>query len=408
MPIAAMPIAALWLTWLLDGIPPRRWSQVGQGHEPKALLIVEADADLDAASEHHQALLAHTTCRKHFGSDRFGPADANAGHDGVAGTMCLANWSCLGTQACAVDHCVNPHPGQCATTFGQRRSSCAFTIGVPFGFGSGQFHGGGVQAVFLGVEHGYKLPLPITRAGVGTASTKACAVDSRTMFRRYSKRWGCPRSNTTPATTACALADSAAVVLRFVPGVGRIRFATMPTSHNLPMMPTAPPVESAPAPPVVWTSTSAVTEAPAAQRPRAWATVSTAALATLLCVFGAFLPWAEYADGVRRSGIDHGDGWWALAFGVFAAVLGGAVAAGTRSLWVRLALAGVGLSTFGLYLVNRLAISRATDLATGFPLRPVGGLFMVAFAALAMIVAALAMPSTPRWFHPDPDDPGLG
>ena len=49
---------------------------------------------------------------------------------------------------------------------------------------------------------------------------------------------------------------------------------------------------------------------------------------------------------------------------------------------------------FVIYLVNRLSITRARDLVTGEPLVVGGGLYVAAFSAFGIVIAALAMPST--------------
>ncbi len=128
-----------------------------------------------------------------------------------------------------------------------------------------------------------------------------------------------------------------------------------------------------------------------------WATIAFASLAVVAAVFGSFAPWIDYADGTWRSGIDHGDGWIVLVIAFVAAGLCGAIAAGLRHLAARLALAGTGVALFVLYELNRWSVSHATDQVTGTAPQAGGGLYVLAFAALGLVVAALAMPSTPWW-----------
>jgi hypothetical protein len=163
-----------------------------------------------------------------------------------------------------------------------------------------------------------------------------------------------------------------------------------------PPMPSAPPIVAPPAPPDAWAGIETPPPAPP-RDPRVWATVLIGAAATVTAVFTSFAPWAHYADGVDTTGIEHGDGWIAIALAFVAAGLCGAVAVGLRHLAARLALAGVGVATFGLYLRDRYQIGRAVDLVTGQELTVGGGLYVLAFAALGFVVAALAMPSQPWW-----------
>ena len=128
-----------------------------------------------------------------------------------------------------------------------------------------------------------------------------------------------------------------------------------------------------------------------------WTTIGFGGVAVVAAVFGAYAPWVHYADGVRRSGIDHGDGWFVIAVAFVGAGLCGAVAVGLRHVVARAAIAACGFALFGLYELNRFSISRAHDQATGSPLVVGGGLYVVAFAALGLVIAALAMPSTPWW-----------
>ncbi len=163
-----------------------------------------------------------------------------------------------------------------------------------------------------------------------------------------------------------------------------------------PLLPDAPPLEATPAPPGAWSS--APPAAPVAGRdPRVWATVLIGAASTVAMVFSSFAPWAHYADGVDKTGIEHGDGWILIGLAFVAAGLCGAIAVGLRHLAARLALAGTGLVVFVVYLLNKYEIGRATDLVTGQRLAIGGGLYVVAFAALGLVVAALAMPSRPWW-----------
>ena len=163
-----------------------------------------------------------------------------------------------------------------------------------------------------------------------------------------------------------------------------------------PTMPAGPPIEASPEPPAAW---APVPAAPAAPRrdPRVWGTLVFGTLSTIAAVFTSFSPWAHYADGVDRTGVEHGDGWFVVAFAFVAAGLCGAIAVGLRHLVARLALAGTGLAMFVVYLLNRVEIGRAVDLVTGAPLEVGGGLYGVAFAALGLVIASLAMPSRPWW-----------
>jgi hypothetical protein len=160
-------------------------------------------------------------------------------------------------------------------------------------------------------------------------------------------------------------------------------------------MPSAPPIEATPAPPDAWSSWRAAS-APTSEHtpPRVWATLVFGMLAVAAAVFSTFAPWAHYADGYQRKGVDHADGWFVIVLAFVVAGLCGAAAVGLRHLAARLALAASGLAMFAVYLVNRLSVTRAHDLVTGEPLVVGGGLYVVAFAALGVVIAALAMPST--------------
>ncbi len=166
--------------------------------------------------------------------------------------------------------------------------------------------------------------------------------------------------------------------------------------HDLPLMPSAPPIEPVPVPPEMWGSLDRPVAHPA-RSPRVWATMAFGGLAVVAAVFAAYAPWVHYADGARRSGIDHGDGWFVITLAFVGAGLCGAVAAGMRHLAVRGAIAACGLVLFALYGLNRFSISRAHDQVTGVSPVSGGGLYVVAFAALGLVIAALAMPSTPWW-----------
>jgi hypothetical protein len=163
-----------------------------------------------------------------------------------------------------------------------------------------------------------------------------------------------------------------------------------------PVFPTAPPVAAAPEPPAAW-GALVRPEAPIVRERRLWATLGFGTISVVAAVFASFAPWAHYADGVWRSGIDHGDGWFVIAVAFVAAGLCGAVAAGLRHLAARAAIAGTGLVLFAIYGANRWSVGHATDQVTGTALRAGGGLYVVAFAALGLVIAALAMPSTPWW-----------
>lgn len=159
-------------------------------------------------------------------------------------------------------------------------------------------------------------------------------------------------------------------------------------------MPTGPPIEATPAPPDAWASFASSSAAPAEHNPRVWTTLVFGMFAVAAAAFSSFAPWVHYADGVQRKGVEHGDGWFVIVLAFVAAGLCGAAAVGLRHLAARLALALCGVAMFAVYLVNRLSIGRAHDLITGEPLVAGGGLYVVAFAALGLVIAALAMPST--------------
>ncbi len=159
-------------------------------------------------------------------------------------------------------------------------------------------------------------------------------------------------------------------------------------------MPSGPPIEATPVPPDAWASSSAAAPVAHQHTPRVWATLVFGMLAVAAAVFSTFAPWAHYTDGYQRQGIDHADGWFVIVLAFAISGLCGAAAVGLRHLAARLALAACGLAMFVVYLVNRLSISRAHDLVTGEPLVVGGGLYVVAFAALGVVIAALAMPST--------------
>lgn len=159
-------------------------------------------------------------------------------------------------------------------------------------------------------------------------------------------------------------------------------------------MPSGPPIEATPAPPEAWGSIGHSPAVAVERSPRVWATVVFGMFAVAAAIFSSFAPWAHYADGYQRQGVEHGDGWFVILLGFVAAGLCGAAAVGFRHLATRLALALSGLAMFAVYLVNRLSITRAHDLVTGEPLVVGGGLYVVAFAALGIVIAALAMPSS--------------
>ena len=161
-----------------------------------------------------------------------------------------------------------------------------------------------------------------------------------------------------------------------------------------PLMPSGPPIEATPAPPDSWASFACTTVPPVERSPRVWATLVFGMFAVAAAVFGSFGPWVHYADGYQRRGVEHGDGWFVIALACVAAGLCGAAAVGLRHLAARLVLAACGLMMFVIYLVNRLSITRARDLVTGEPLMVGGGLYVAAFAAFGIVIAALAMPST--------------
>lgn len=163
-----------------------------------------------------------------------------------------------------------------------------------------------------------------------------------------------------------------------------------------PRMPTAPPMLAVDRPPVAWAGLPRAEPAPA-REPRLWATVGFGIVSVVAAVFACFAPWATYADGAWRSGLDIGDGWFVLAAAFVAAALCGAVAAGLRHLGARVALAASGVAMFALYEANRWRVTRAADQVTGFGVEVGGGLYVIAFAALGLVVAALAMPSAPWW-----------
>ncbi len=168
------------------------------------------------------------------------------------------------------------------------------------------------------------------------------------------------------------------------------------------VMPLAPPIAATALPPDGWVSIGS----PPRHQPRdkrVWATLAFATAAVMAGVFGSFAPWLHYADGVSGRGVDHVNGWIVIGLVTVGAGLGGAVAVGVRHLALRLAIAACGLVVFGLYLINRWSITHAHDQLTSEPLVVGGGLYVVAFAALGLVIASLAMPSSP-WRGAAPTD----
>jgi hypothetical protein len=110
----------------------------------------------------------------------------------------------------------------------------------------------------------------------------------------------------------------------------------------------------------------------------------------------AFAPWAHYVDGVAKTGVEHGDGWFVLAVALVAAGLTGALAFGWRHRAVRLGLLGTAVGLLVLYAVNRVDVARSHDRLTGGPIHVGGGLFAVAVGACLILVGALLIPSTAR------------
>ncbi len=121
-----------------------------------------------------------------------------------------------------------------------------------------------------------------------------------------------------------------------------------------------------------------------------------------VAVFG---PWAHYADGSNKTGIEHGDGWIVLAVALVTAGLTGAVAFGARQRWVRWALAGTGVALAALYTINRVDVARSKDRITGVRIDVGGGLFAVAIAGCCVLIGALIMPKSEDPNAPDPPAP---
>lgn len=163
-----------------------------------------------------------------------------------------------------------------------------------------------------------------------------------------------------------------------------------------PRLPASPPVVAVASPPVAWAGLARPAPPPA-REPRLWATLVFGVVAVVAAVFACFAPWATYADGAWRSGMDTGDGWYVLVAAFAAAGLCGAVVAGLRHLGARLALAACGVAVFVCYEANRWRVTHAADQVTGATVEVGGGLYVLAFAALGLVIAALAMPSAPWW-----------
>ena len=160
------------------------------------------------------------------------------------------------------------------------------------------------------------------------------------------------------------------------------------------LMPSAPPIAATALPPDAWVSIGSPQRNQTRDK-RVWATLAFVTIAVMAGVFGSFAPWLHYADGVSGRGVDHADGWIVIGLITVGAGLGGAVAVGVRHLGLRLGIAACGLVVFGSYLIDRWSITHAHDQLTSEPLVVGGGLYVVAFAGLGLVIASLAMPSSP-------------
>lgn len=163
------------------------------------------------------------------------------------------------------------------------------------------------------------------------------------------------------------------------------------------MYPSGPPSLAHEAPPQAWPVGA---PAPVAARRQILTRHRFAALVALaggvLAAIGSLMTWAEYADGFRLKGIDHGNGWVSLGFALGAACLAGAVWFGARHVAVRTAFGLAAAGLLGVFFWNRFRVHQADgrskigDILIGTGLQLVGvAAFLVTLAAAVVIVPEL-------------------
>jgi hypothetical protein len=166
-----------------------------------------------------------------------------------------------------------------------------------------------------------------------------------------------------------------------------------------PPLPPEPPVGHVSGPPQRWGPVPTPVEAPE-RPPRAWAAIVVAWIGLAVATVAAFEPWASYVDGVRLTGVEHGDGWIVLVIAAVGAAFAGALVAGWRHFAVRLGLIGTSIALFLVFLADRIDIGNSVDHVNNRPIDVGGGLYGVAAAACLVLAGALIIP--PRDRRPKP------
>jgi hypothetical protein len=162
-----------------------------------------------------------------------------------------------------------------------------------------------------------------------------------------------------------------------------------------PALPSEPPVGHVTGPPREWASMPQPPAAPPRQ-PRGWAAIVVAWLGITVGTVAAFAPWAKYVDGVRLTGVEHGDGWIALVITAVGAAFVGTLAFGWQHFAVRVGLIATSLALFLLFLVNRVDLSRSVDHVNNRPIAVGGGLYGIAAAGCLVLAGALIIPPRDR------------
>jgi hypothetical protein len=166
---------------------------------------------------------------------------------------------------------------------------------------------------------------------------------------------------------------------------------SLPRSGTPPALPLEPPSAPVIGPPEQWPALPPPPADPPSPA-RGWAAVFMCWLGTIVATVAVFGPWAHYADGTNKTGIEHGDGWIVLAVALVAAALTGMVAFGARHPFVRIGLAATAAVLVLLYTINRIDVARSKDRVTGARIDVGGGLFAVALAACCLFIGALITP----------------
>jgi hypothetical protein len=132
------------------------------------------------------------------------------------------------------------------------------------------------------------------------------------------------------------------------------------------------------------------------KQPRGWAAIIVAWTGVTVATVAAFAPWATYVDGVRLTGVEHGDGWIALVIAAIGAAFIGTLAFGWRHVAVRVGLIVTSIALFLLFLANRVDISRSADHVNNRPIHVGGGLYGIAAAGCLVLMGALIIPTRDR------------